>query len=341
MGKHTIRDIARMAGVSRSTVSLVLNDSPSVNAQTRQRVQEVIARVRYRPSAQARGLVSRRSRALALVFPESDEIFRNFYLADTVAGVLEAIIPRDYTLIIEPATPQFIRNRVYESLFDEQRVDGALAVWPRADDTFVARMRDAGHPLCLINSRLDGAASVMANNLDGARLAARHLAALGHRDIACLRGPDHLAPGRDRHRGFVEALDEMAIPMPPPRCVFGSLTELSGYEGAGRLLRQWATPPTALFTANDMMALGAIRRLREAGLRVPDDVAVIGADDILLAAYASPALTTIRQSLSILGRLAAEVLLNQIDHPGRPPEQQTIPAPLIIRESCGAQSRPT
>jgi len=340
MAKHTIRDIARMAGVSRSTVSLVLNNSPSVSEETRRRVVEVIEAAQYRPSAQARSLVSHRARALALIVPESDEVFRNFYLADTMGGILEAITPRGYQLVVAPATRKFVQDRGYETMFMEQRVDGALVAGARIDEEFVFRIRDAGHPLCLINSETEGASSVMAGNVEGARMAVRHLAALGHGEAGYIRGPDSQAPGRDRHAGFIEEMEALGLPLVPERCVFGDFTEYSGYEAMGKLLRQCPAHPTALFAANDMMALGAIRRLREARLRVPEDVAVVGADDILLASYSSPALTTIRQPLAIIARMAAEIVLGQIEKGQRGVERKTVPAPLVIRESCGAQARP-
>ncbi|MCX7049416.1 MAG: LacI family DNA-binding transcriptional regulator [Candidatus Sumerlaeota bacterium] len=342
MAKYTIRDIARLAGVSRSTVSLVLNNSPSVNPRTRDRVLKVIEEAQYRPSAQARGLVQQRARALALIIPETDEVFRNFYLADTIAGILETITPRGYKLVIEPATHEFIAQQGYDNLLQERRVDGALIAGARINEDFVLRMRDASYPICLINSATEGVVSVSADNTGGARMAARHFAAMGHKDVAYIRGSDHWAPSRDRHAGFMEGMEEYGLAIPPERCAFGNFTDLSGYEACGRLLRQCHHPPRALFAANDMMALGAIRRLRAAGLRVPEDVAVIGADDILLASYSSPTLTTIRQSLAMLGRAAAEILLGRIE--GVNPEAEkckTFPAPLIIRESCGAQSRNT
>lgn len=340
MGKYTIRDIARMAGVSRSTVSLVLNNSPSVSESTRSRVLDVIGTVGYRPSAQARGLVSRRSNAVALIVPAGDEVFRNFYLAETVAGILQVLEPQGYKLVIEPATTEFLRERAYETIFEEGRVDGALMVVGRANDPLVARMRDAGYPLCQINGDVGGVPRVVADNRAGAAMAARHLAALGHHDIALIRGPDHLVVARERNRGFMEAMEELGLALPPERCAFGNFTEYGGYEAMGKLLRQWSGHPAAVFVSNDMMALGAIQRLKNLGLQIPEDVAVVGADDILLATYSFPALTTIRQSLATLGRRAAEVILDQIARRPAPSEVETIPAPLIIRESCGARLRP-
>ena len=341
MAKYTIRDIARMANVSRSTVSLVLNNNASVHAATRQRVLDVIRQVNYSPSAQARGLVNRRAGSLALIVPESDEVFRNFYMADTIGGILEVITPHNFKLVIEPATRAFISDRAYNTLFQEQRVDGALIVGARTNADYVFRMRDAGYKICLVNSAVDGVTSFVADNVEGARMVARHLAALGHKDIAYIQGPDNLASGRDRHVGFLEGMGQLDLELPAERCAFGNFTEYSGYEAMDKLLRHCPSPPTALFAANDMMALGAIYRLRKAGLSVPGDMAVVGADDVLLASYASPPLTTIRQSLATIGRLAAQALLEMIDQTSWTPEETRIPASLIIRESCGAQSRPT
>lgn len=341
MAKYTIRDIARMAGVSRSTVSLVLNDSPHVGAKTRERVLEVIKEAGYRPSAQARGLVSSRAATIALIVPESDVVFRDFYLAGTINGVLSALTPRQYKLVIEPATRSFVESRGYDTLFQERRVDGALVAGARVDEGFVLQMRDADYPIALVNCDIEGVDRVLADNVEGARMVARHLASLGHTDIGYIRAPDHHAPGRDRHAGFVAGLAEQGLEYRPERVAYGDVSEYRGYEAMGKLLRQAPVPPTAVFAASDMMAIGAIQRLNEADMSVPDDVAVVGADDILLASYSSPALTTIRQPLSEIGRLAADLLVGRIE--GKPGDAERIltSASLVIRDSCGAQTRPT
>jgi len=366
----TIRDIARMAGVSRSTVSLAINDSPKVSEETKRRIQEICEAVDYQPNVMARGLVAKTSRVLCLVFPEISHVFSDYYFSETINGVLEAVTARDYHLLIETAGAAFRSQKTALRLFRAKRMDGALFVGALTTDTYIKELSDRGCPVALINSTLPGAQTVLADNVNGTIAAIEHLARLGHKRVGFIKGLDVVTTGVDRTEGFYRARDRFHLDSDQELVAFGNFSEDSGYEAMKALL-SIKKRPTAVFTTNDMMAVGALRAIAEAGLKVPDDIALVGGDDIALARYITPRMTTIRQNMVAIGRLATEMLMDRVEQlagvkssrpsangenakPGAEPprpmppavevmgangvvERMVVPTELIIRESCGYQ----
>jgi DNA-binding LacI/PurR family transcriptional regulator len=338
----TIRDIARIANVSRSTVSLALNDSPRINPETKKRVLEIVQRLDYHPNAMARALVEKRSRVLALLVPQIDHVFSDSYFSETVSGITDVIYGRGYSLTLEVTTQRFIDDAVYERLFQERRIDGMLIVGSLTTDEWISRLRDRGRPICLVNSVWEGVSSLVADNRAGAERVVDHLVGLGHREIGYIKGLDITTVGQQRDEGFRAALERHGPKYDEDLVAYGNFSEQSGHEAMKELLGR-SRRPTAVFTTNDMMALGSVRAIRDHGLRVPEDVAIVGGDDIPLAHYVTPALTTIRQPMDEIGSLAVGTLISRLEvDDGKTPEplapfHRVVDTDLVVRESCGAK----
>lgn len=333
----TIRDVARMAGVSRSTVSLVINSDPRISSGTKARVLKVIQEAGYQPNTMARRLARRKSETVAVVLPKTDSpVFADVYFAEAISGVSAALGRAGYRLLIEIADERFLARREQHRLFQEGAADGMLLLGTTSEDEFVQELIEAGRPLVLVNSRRPGAASVVADNRTGMRGLVLRLAELGHRRIGFIGGLEITTVGEDRSLGFLDGLSAAGIPFREDLRLWGNFSEESGAEGARVLLRR-PDPPTALVAANDMMAIGALRVAQdELGLAVPNDLTVVGADDIRLTTYVRPRLTTLSQPIFEIGRRATEMLLGALAAGKRPQESVQMPTSLVLRESSGA-----
>lgn len=292
-------DVARIAGVSHQTVSRVLNDYPGIRPETRERVQAAIAELGYRRNTAARTLASTRSHIIGVIAYGTDQ----FGPANILIGLREAARATPYTLSITALT------EVSDALFDEavdrlieQRVEALIVVVPHRAILRLARSLETQVPTLVLQGDLSATPRTAGlNQIEGARLATKHLLDLGHETVVHLAGPPDWLEAMARRDGWREVLEESGRPVPPLRWG-GDWSARSGYL-AGRLL---AREPgvTAVFAANDQMALGLVAALREEGRRVPEDISVVGFDDIPEAAYFAPPLTTIRQDFGELGRRA-------------------------------------
>lgn len=330
---HTIRDIAAMAGVSRSTVSLALNDSPRINSKTKQEVLELIERVGYRPNRAARNLVSRSSGVICVILPRIDHVVSDFYFSESLSGVLEALTQRGFHLLVEVATEEFKRGGKALKLYREGAMEGVLCVGNLTTDDYLVQLAGTGCPVVLVNSALNGVPNVIGANTDAAYRAVVHLNRLGHTRIAHIRGSEFVTTAVDRTTGYLKAVDELNLAKSDKLIGQGYFDQQSGYEAMKWLLSN-SPRPTAVFATNDMMAIGAMHAIEYAGLRIPNDVAVFGGDDILLCQYVRPRLSTMRQSMFSIAQTACEKLFDLIEQ--RPIANSTeIPLDLVIRESCG------
>jgi LacI family transcriptional regulator len=336
--KLTIRDIARMADVSRSTVSLALNDSPRINQATKERVLKLIEKVGYRPSALAQGLAAGRCGVVSVVVPQVDHVFSDAYFSESLSGILDAAAEADYRVAIEFASEDFVSGKRPERLFRERRTDGLLAVGALITDDYLARLDREACPVVLVNSELGDVPSVLADNVEGVVAVVHHLASLGHRAIGYIKGLDITTVGRRRDEGFRKGLELHGLPFRQDLVAFGDFSEPSGYDAMDQLLKR-GPPPPALFAANDMMAIGAARRLKEEGLIVGQDVALVGGDDAPMARYVEPPLTTLRQSMCDLGAAATRMLLERLRGGDPKPGRTVLRTELIVRDSCGAARR--
>ena len=331
----TIRDVAARAGVSHQTVSRVINNSPRVTEATRQRVVSAIHDLAYVPSPMARGLTTNQTHSIGVV---ADDVSDHFF-ARVVAGAEAEARRRGYYLMIGSVEPDD-EEAGYLRLMLERRVEGLIIARPSVplEEADVAAARTAGVPLVAVGStELQGVPVVDVDNRQGGYDATRLLLEQGHRRIATIVGPSGWPSSAARLAGHRQALHAAGVAEDPKLVEHAADWGLeSGQSAAAALLRR-AAEFTAVFAHSDLIALGAIRELRDAGLRVPDDVSVVGYDDLPVAAYVEPALTTVHQPMGEVGARAAEIVLDEIAG-GVAPALQThlLPAVLVARESVSA-----
>lgn len=337
----TSTQVAKLAGVSRTTVSFVLNDVPhmGISEETRQRVMSAARQLGYVPNASARSLVSGATKTVALVTPHSEHLKVDAFIPRMLAGVNDTCHQHGYNVIFEPLVETGREHSGFVELVDSRRIDGLIALnTPRADDVHIARLAAEGFPLVVFGSKLLDHADVYSIDVDmreASRVATRHLLGLGHRRIAYLGFASNQYHGvTERLYGYRDALREFGIGEDKECLAFADFSAQSGYE-AMRALLERDRSFTALFAGNDTVAFGAMLALREAGLRIPEDVAIVGYDDIPLAAYAAPPLTTMRTSPYEQACEASNLLVRLMA--GERPAQMhwTNPVPLIVRASCG------
>jgi LacI family transcriptional regulator len=333
----TIRDVARRSGVSVATVSRVFNDYPDVSDATRERVLAAARDLEYSPSAAARTLVGRRSQLIGVgLFTGSEhpDIEHPFF-QDVLVGLKHGVGARGYdVLLFATELPGGYLRRARH-----HRVDG-VALWGvDRHDPELPILVEAGIPLVTIDLVVEGAHAtwVSSDSVAGARLAVRHLHELGHRRIATIAGLAATKPGGDRLRGYREETASLGLGTLERE---GDFYAASG-KAAMRELLALPEPPTAVFAASDLMAFGAVEAILEAGLRVPDDISVVGFDDIAAARLVHPRLTTIRHDRVALGQAAAEALVDEIELPAaRPPAPVTLPVELVVRDSTALAASP-
>jgi DNA-binding LacI/PurR family transcriptional regulator len=326
----TIKDVAKRAGVGLSTVSRVVREAERVDPNTRSRVQAAIKELGYRPNFLARGLVTRRTRSLALITPPPAP-----YTHPIVENVASECKSRGYATLLCPASTWEHEDLSFRWVHENWRVDGVLIysiLHHRELPPEIRDLQSAGVPVVFINKFLnDGRVQAVGVDTGQAvQQAVDHLAALGHRRIAILNGHRNSEDGAMRFAAFRAAMDKAGLVF-DERLARDAVFEESLAREHTRGLLGPADRPTAIFCANDHMAIGAMRAASDAGLRVPDDVSIIGFDDIELARYVSPALTTVRPPLAEVGRQAVELMLEVLREPSRAPEQRRLRAELIVR----------
>lgn len=339
--RPTSFEVARRAGVARSTVSMVLNEVPGsgIPEATRQRVRTAARELGYVPSAAARTLVSGRARTLGLVVSHGEHLQVDAFVPRALQSLNAVTREAGFRVLLESAV-DVSRHDAYSALVRAKQIDGLVVLNPRADDRQLERLVDSGFPVVSIG-HLDhpGAVTVHADDARAAAEATRHLLAGGRRRIAHIGyGPPAYGSVRARLDGYRAALAEADVAFDEARVAFADYTPESGAEAAAALLERAPRPPDALFCGNDTIAFGALTALRARGLRVPEDVAVVGCDDIPLARHALPPLTTLRLPAVAMGEAAGRMLLAWIDGAPPPERQLTLAADLVVRASCGMRS---
>lgn len=332
----TIEQIARMAHVSRSTVSRVLNNHPSVRPQVRERVLDVMRELNYVPHAAARSLALSRSNCIGLLIPRSaTTIFADPFFSVITQSISKACMDRSYFVVLALAAE--IGRDFYDKVLRGRHFDGVIMLSSDIDDPILPRLIKDHVPFVLIGEHpyLQGLTTVDVENRHGAYQAVRHLLSLGYRRIATITGSLQMTAGIDRRDGYKHALLEAGIPITPELIAEGDFSRESGYAAMRRLL-SLPQRPAAVFIASDTMALGALRAIAEAGLSVPQDIAVVGFDGLSIDAFANPPLTTVRQPVAELGAIAAQVLIARLEGHPSITTQTRLPTTLVIRQSCGA-----
>lgn len=350
--KVTIDDIARLAGVSRTTISRVLNHKPDVDPATRERILRIIEEQNFVPSSTASGLAGGRSRLIGILIPA----WAWPLIPDLTPGIVEAVKQTPYELVLYSINDEDIerdRSDVINRLLASQLTAGLLAIYPDRASQHLTRLYKQGFPIVIIDDQeVQVTPWVGADHTTGAYTAVRHLIGLGHRRIAHIQGPPEYLVSHDRYEGYRKALLEAGITPDPSLVLEGDFLPPSGRACASKL---FALPPeerpTAIFAASDQMAYGVLNAAEDYGLSIPRDVALVGFDDDAPSAHTRPPLTTIRQPYFEMGQRGIELLLSMLDDreektvPRREeallatatqPVRIQFPTTLIVRESCGA-----
>jgi LacI family transcriptional regulator len=330
----TIKDVAREAGVSVATVSRVYNNSGLVREDTRRRVQEIASRLGYTPNVAARSLITSKTGTLGVLLPD---LYGEFF-SEVIRGIDQTAQRHGYHLLVSSSHDH--RSEIEAALRSMRgRVDGLIVMSPDMDAHVAVRHLPERFPVVLLNSAVDGDPfdSITIANFDGAYAMVQHLISLGHRRIAMITGAPRNHDATERLRGYRAALRDANIDGLPAWEAPGDFSEGSGYRAAAVLLR-CEPRPTAIFAANDSMAIGALGALRESGVCVPEEMAVAGFDDIPMARYLNPPLSSVHVEISALGERATRRLIEMLQHKTQQPRQhEVLPTTLVVRGSCGGQ----
>ena len=327
----TIKDVAARAGISYTTVSHVVNGTRPVSDPVREKVEAAIAELGYVPSGVARSLRARATGTLGLLVPNAS----NPYFAELARGIEDHAERNGYSVILCNSDDDIDKQLRYLRVLVERRIDGLIVATVASDKAFAEALAGLRVPLMLVDRSLDGVTAdrVQVDHELGGFLATQHLLELGHRRIACVGGPASTQVVQLRAAGYRRALAGAKVEaLPVVDCAF---TSPAGY-AAAQVLLDGDQPPTAIFAGNDMIALGVLRAAAERGVRVPEQLSVVGFDDIQVSRYLYPALTTVGQSIGQLGEMAAARLLARIRTPDLSAEQQVVEPTLVLRESSAA-----
>jgi DNA-binding LacI/PurR family transcriptional regulator len=325
----SIKDIARAASVSHSTVSRALRDSPLVSAETTALIRKIAKEQGYTVSAVARGLVTRKTKTIGVVVTTIADPF----VGEVVSGIEQTANDHGYSVFLADSYADPEREvRVVQS-FAERRVEGIVVTASRVGTIYLEILSELKVPIVLINNQRRGEFmhSVMIENVEASRQATQHLIGLGHRRIAYLGDQFGYQSDTERFAGYRRALEQAALPFLPELVVHGDGKPEGGVK-AMELLLGLPQAPTAVFCYNDMSALGALRCIHESGLRVPEDISLVGFDDLFFASYTQPPLTTVRQPRQRMGLLAMEILLKLMSGQDST-DTIEVPAELIVRDS--------
>lgn len=327
----TIVDVAKQAGVSFGTVSRVINNDVHVKKETRQRVIETMERLGFVANRQARSLAGGRSNSIGVLVPD----LGTGYIGEIIRGIDAELSLTDLDLILYTTHRTASKETNYVTNLATGMVDGLLLVLPRSPADFIGNLTQSKFPFVLIDHQGAGrdCPSVGAANWQGGYNATEYLANLGHTRIGFITGSMDLGCAVDRLDGYRSALRTYHIPDAPELIYEGNFFQPDGYAGAQAML-DLPEPPTAIFASNDVMAMGVMDAVRNRGLRVPDDVSIVGFDDIPQASLVRPALTTINQPLEKMGRVATQKLLDLLKHPEKEADRIELPTHLIVRDSC-------
>jgi LacI family transcriptional regulator len=337
-GKPTINDVARLSGVSKKTVSRVINNSPLLNDDTRERVQAVIRDLGYVPNPQARALALRRNFLVGLIHDNPNAQM----VLNVQHGILEALQDTEFGLLIRPVdrtSPNMLDD--VRNFLERQRVFGVVILPPISENDALARLCDElGCRYARMGSaELDDAQHMVASNdRQAVREAVAYLIEQGHRRIGLIQGPNGFRSATERRLGFEDALSAAGLKLPRSLIAEGTYRFESGIQAANRLL-DLAPPPTAIFASNDEMAAGVVHAARQRGLAIPDDLSIIGFDDTAIAAHMWPPLTTVRWPIMSMARSAALKLVGNVIDPSTEVDEPSMFISTLVRRSSVASPR--
>lgn len=337
MEKLSIDQVAKLAYVSRSVVSRVLNNHPNVSDEARERVMNVVEEYNYRPSSVARGLATNQSYEIGILAPRRcDEALANGFWSLLHLGIFEESIQQGYFVSMSPISTD-LEADIKEHVLDDKRLDGYILLTQEVTDAVVNTLIEREIPMVLVghgpaNPDLN---SVDVDNFAGAYKATNHLIELGHRRIGVMLASLKMQESADRLEGYKRALRDAGLPVREDYISIGNYSQKHGFDTMKRWVRE-GLDISAVFSTSDTLAMGALLALHKENISVPDDIALVGFDDLPFAQYTVPPLTTIQQPICEKGKRAARLLINQIENKGSEIVHENLEPEIIVRESCGA-----
>ncbi len=330
----TLDDVAQRAKVSKMTVSRVLSGKGPVAIKTRERINELIKELDYQPNLLARSLSSKQTMIVGVVVNKRDHMFMVDYTTKIISGIMDVALRHQYQLMLCPVSSEDDVRGEYLRLIRSKMLDGLILLKRKQDDPYIQELVEAKFPFVMLNYKKysQDINFVDAKNKQGAIMATEYLYSKGHREIAFMGGRVGETNSNDRLSGYKEALKKLGLKYRAVWVIHGEYHQEVAYRECGKLL-DMAQRPTAIFCADDNMAIGVIKRLRESGLKIPQDMAVIGFDDIQIASMIRPALTTIRQPIYDIGKTGMQTLLNIINGTQQKAVHRLLPVELVERES--------
>lgn len=334
----TIKEVSDLAGVSTATVSRVINKTGNVKAATRKKVNNAIKKLNFSPNVSARTLQTKKTETIGMVFPDAS----SFYFSEIIRGIIANINKYGFQILIGSAHDEEEEFRTASRFLSGRTVDGLVLMAPsiKNEELFALPLsHDTPVVFMSVPSIKSGMKTVVLDNYKNAKKLTQRLIKMGHENIGFIHGPSHNYDSKERYNGYLNALKSNGISISDKLEAQGNFTEDSGYKACQSLLRvePW---PTAIFAANDAMAIGAIEAVKDDGKKVPEDIAIVGFDDISMAKYISPALTTVKVPLFEMGQIVGKTLIQKIncedDNNIKVDEKIVIPLELKIRESCGS-----
>lgn len=330
----TVKDIALKAKVSKMTVSRVFSNPNNVAKETREKIEKIAEKMGYRPNLIARSLSACRSMTIGIVMPKTKDVFLDVYITQILSGISDVTQDLDYRIMFFPFDYDKHQPSFYVSIARSNIVDGIILLKTRKDDEGIERLSQTNFPFILVNNKKysNKISFVDSCNIKGAGLAVEHLYKLGHRKIAIVTGEMHETNAIDRFNGYKKTMEKLKLPVRKEWIINGKFSEETAYQ-AGKKLFESKNLPTAIFCSDDYMAIGVMKRIKEVGLSVPKDISIVGFDDIEISSYIKPSLTTIRQPIHEIGKVAAELLLDLIEKKKKTPLRKILDVELITRES--------
>lgn len=341
----TIYDVAKKAGVGIGTVSRVINNSPQISPYTREKVLKIIRDLKYQPSAMAQSLARKKSNIIACIVP----FFTEYFYFEVLNGIQQALSNYGYDLILYNVDKLEKKEEILKRTIRERKVDGVLLISMPISDKLVSKFIESKLPIVLVDSFHDALDSITVENEAGAFIATEHLISLGHNRIGMINGCLSSVPAINRLQGFKAALNKYNIVYNDNWVVNVSLNgdpevlhndgfnKLAGYKAMTRLLEENEHRPTGVFISSDIQATGAINAIKEHGLKIPNDITIIGFDDIELSEYLG--LSTVHQPMYEMGKLAVDRLMDKIAGKLSDNFKTVFPTKLVIRETCGVYKK--
>ncbi len=338
MKKVTIANVAEHAHVSHATVSRVLNNNDSVNPILRERVLSAVKALGYKPNRAAQRLRSNISDVIGVIVSDIQSPF----FVSIVRGIEDAAYANQMNIVLCNADEDLDRQKTYLSYLQAENVAGIIVspTWHMNESNELQMFQDSGIPIVLIDRIVDNYQfdTVSVDNIDGAYTATKHLIDIGYKKIGILGGNLKLSTGKGRYEGYLKAMQDAHLEIPDPYVMFGDFTEQDGYRLTLDMLSQ-DNPPEALFVNNNLSTMGALKAIRELGYKMPQDLALIGFDDIPMATELATPITVIAQPTHDLGSEAVRLLLRRLKTPQAPFQSLMLQTQLIVRESCGYSIR--